>query len=107
MVDSDAIFDLSLHQAGDITLNDTAVYAAIVELLLELEGVDPEPDFSARSPLRLLRAHLEPTFGIFCTQGWPPGPFTFGDTQVVPAKHGPLNSSPVSIAQHPNMEHKK
>ena len=30
-------------------LNDTTVYAAIVELLLELEGVDPEPDFWARS----------------------------------------------------------
>eukprot|EP00967_Tisochrysis_lutea_P034518 scaffold41244_cov30-Tisochrysis_lutea.AAC.6 len=45
MGDSDAIYDLSLHQAGDIILNDTAVYAAMVELLLELEGVDPEPDF--------------------------------------------------------------
>ena len=32
-----------------LVLNDTAVYAAIVELLLELEGVDPEPDFWARS----------------------------------------------------------
>ena len=39
----------SFHQDGDLVLNDTAVYAAIVELLLELEGVDPEPDFWTRS----------------------------------------------------------
>ena len=49
MPDSDANFELSFHQDGDLVLNDTAVYAAIVELLLELEGVDPEPDFWARS----------------------------------------------------------
>ena len=37
--DSDATFafDLSFHQAGDIILQDTTVYAAVVELLLELE----------------------------------------------------------------------
>ena len=40
---------LSFSQAGDLVLLDTTVYAAIVELLLELEGVDPEPDFWARS----------------------------------------------------------
>ena len=49
MADSDAIYDLSFNQSGDLVLNDTAVYAAIVELLLELEGVDPEPHFWARS----------------------------------------------------------
>eukprot|EP00967_Tisochrysis_lutea_P154608 scaffold307508_cov27-Tisochrysis_lutea.AAC.1 len=36
-VDSDAIYDLSFHQAGDLVLHDTTVYAAVVELLLELE----------------------------------------------------------------------
>ena len=40
---------LSFHQTGDLVLHDTTVYAAIVELFLELEGVDPEPDFWARS----------------------------------------------------------
>ena len=50
VTDSDAtFFDLSFHQTGDIILQDTTAYAAIVELLLELEGVDPEPDFWARS----------------------------------------------------------
>ena len=48
-MDTDASYDLSFHQEGDLTLQDTTVYAAIVELLLELEGVDPEPDFWARS----------------------------------------------------------
>ena len=47
--DNEANFDLSFHQEGDYTFQDTTVYAAIVELLLELEGVDPEPDFWARS----------------------------------------------------------
>ena len=42
-------YDLSFQQAGDLIFHDTTVYAAIVELLLELEGVDPEPDFWARS----------------------------------------------------------
>ena len=36
-------------QAVDLVFQDTTVYAAIVELLLELEGVDPEPEFWARS----------------------------------------------------------
>ena len=48
-MDTDATYDMSFHQEGDLTLLDTTVYAAIVELLLELEGVDPEPDFWARS----------------------------------------------------------
>ena len=48
-MESDATFDLSFHQEGDYTFLETTVYAAIVELLLELEGVDPEPDFWARS----------------------------------------------------------
>ena len=48
-MDSDANFELSFHQEGDYTFLDATVYAAIVELLLELEGVDPEPDFWARS----------------------------------------------------------
>jgi len=47
--DTDAIYEMSFSQAGDLVLLDTTVYAAIVELLLELEGVDPEPDFWARS----------------------------------------------------------
>eukprot|EP00967_Tisochrysis_lutea_P046403 scaffold56392_cov32-Tisochrysis_lutea.AAC.1 len=47
--DTDAIYDLSFQQAGDLILHDTTVYAAVVELLLELEDVDPEPDFWARS----------------------------------------------------------
>ena len=49
MGDTDANFDLSFHQEGDYAFQDAAAYAAIVELLLELEGVDPEPDFWARS----------------------------------------------------------
>ena len=44
-----ATYELSFHQEGDYTFQDATVYAAIVELLLELEGVDPEPDFWARS----------------------------------------------------------
>ena len=48
-MDSDANFELSFHQEGDYTFLDATVYAAIVELLLELEKVDPEPDFWARS----------------------------------------------------------
>eukprot|EP00967_Tisochrysis_lutea_P079802 scaffold109323_cov31-Tisochrysis_lutea.AAC.1 len=47
--DTDAIYEISFSQAGDLVLHDTTVYAAIVELSLELEGVDPEPDFWARS----------------------------------------------------------
>ena len=49
LLDSDALYNLSFHQTGDFTLHDTTVYAAIVELLLELEGVDLEPDFWTRS----------------------------------------------------------
>ena len=36
-MDTDATYDMSFHQEGDFTLLDTTVYAAVVELLLELE----------------------------------------------------------------------
>ena len=50
-MDTYATYDMAFHQEGDFTLLDTAVYAAIVELLLELEGVDPEPDFRLLGPI--------------------------------------------------------
>eukprot|EP00967_Tisochrysis_lutea_P055655 scaffold70086_cov41-Tisochrysis_lutea.AAC.1 len=55
MMDSDATYDLSFHQPrgrfhpARHTTRRSTPHAAIVELLLELEGVDPEPDFCARS----------------------------------------------------------